>query len=223
MRDAVLPVEFQLDSPESTGDAASVEAAAQHAMKRTAMEDDELLASFAGGDEEAFAELYRRLRIDIYRYVLSLTRGNADLAHDVYQETFLKVYEHAHALRNFDNVRGWIFTIARNCCLSHFRRDKRHVHFEMEEAALVDDSLLQPDEALEALDMHNALDQAIACLPDTQRNALILRVFENHSYAEIATKTHTNIGIVRQRLWRAKQSLRSMLAPRFDDGPKDTP
>ncbi len=184
-------------------------------MQLNKMNDGDLLAAFTEGNDKAFAEFYQRRRHEVYRYILSLTRGDTDLAHDMFQDTFIKIYEHAETLRDGSNIRGWICTIARNCCISHFRRSMRQVPFDDDRDDIIDSTLPSPDEALETFEMYTAVDEAIALLPDTQRDALLLREFKGHSYAEIARMTGTNINVVSQRLWRAKQTLRNLLFSRF--------
>ncbi len=181
------------------------------------MSDGDLLVAFTEGNDAAFAELYQRRRLEVYRYILSLTRGDTDLAHDMFQDTFIKIWEHADTLRDRNNVRGWMFSIARNRCISHFRKSAKLVPFDDDHDDIMDSALPSPDEAMETLEMYTAVDEALASLPDTQRDAMVLREFKGHSYAEIARMTETNIGIVRQRLWRAKQTLRNLLSSRFGD------
>ena len=188
-------------------------------MDLSSLTDGELLGSFLGGNERAFAELYKRRHLEIYRFILNFVHGDEDLASDMFQETFIKVHDHAHTLRDRGNVRSWMYTIARNNCINYLKRRKRQVPLDEQHENRRDEDQLTPDQALERSSMHQALDTAIGNLPENQREAVILREFEGMSYAEIAKATHTNIGVIRQRLWRAKQTLRTMLADRFEDRP----
>lgn len=183
------------------------------------MDDGALLTAFTNGNEKAFAELYKRRHLEIYRFILNFVHGDEDLASDMFQETFIKVHDNAHTLRDCASVRSWMYTIARNNCLNILKRQRRQTRLDEQQEDHEDEDQLPPDVALERNDMYKALDLAISELPDNQREAVILREFEGLSYAEIAEATATNVGIIRQRLWRAKQSLRTMLADRFDDTP----
>lgn len=191
----------------------------QHTTDLSSLSDGELLEAFLNGSERAFAELYKRRHLEIYRFILNFVHGDEDLASDMFQETFIKVHDHAHALRDGGNVRSWMYTIARNNCINCLNRRKRQVPLDEQHENRQDESQLTPYEALERNSMHQALDTAIEQLPENQREAVILREFEGLSYSEIADATHTNIGVIRQRLWRAKQTLRTMLADRFEDRP----
>ena len=177
--------------------------------------DGELLAAFREGDEQGFVSLYRRRHLEIYRYILRFVHGDEDEASDLFQDTFIKIHEHAATLRNGENVRSWMYAIARNNCLNHIKRNRRQVPLDAQHEQIADGEA--PDELLHRGAMHGELDLAIQELPDNQREAILLREFEGLSYAEIAEATNTNIGIIRQRLWRAKQTLRMMLSPFFAD------
>lgn len=185
-------------------------------MDLPSLTDGALLASFLNGNERAFAELYTRRHLEIYRFILNFVHGDEDIASDMFQETFIKVHDHAHTLQERENVRSWMYTIARNNCLNFLKRQKRQVRLGDQHENRQDEDQLAPDEALDRSSMHLALDTAIQALPENQREAVILREFEGMSYAEIAEATHTNIGVIRQRLWRAKQTLRTVLADRFE-------
>lgn len=186
-------------------------------MDLTSLPDGALLERFVEGDARAFAELYRRRHLEIYRFILNFLHGDEDMASDIFQETFIKVHDHAHTLRESGTVRSWMYTIARNTCLNALKRQGRQVRLDDQHENLEDPDALLPDAAVERDTLHTALDEAIARLPDNQREAVLLREFEGFSYAEIARATDTNVGVVRQRLWRAKQSLRTMLADLFTE------
>ncbi|MBR9978236.1 MAG: RNA polymerase sigma factor [Bacteroidetes bacterium] len=219
MRQAILPVNAIPMSHEAVKSRREATRTEQHTMDLSSLSDGELLASFLNGNERAFAELYSRRHLEIYRFILNYVHGDEDLASDMFQETFIKVHNHAHTLLERDNVRSWMYTIARNNCLNCLKRLKRQVRLGAQHENGQDEDQLAPDEALDRSAMHQALDRAIQALPANQREAVILREFEGMSYAEIAEATHTNIGVIRQRLWRAKQTLRTVLAERFENRP----
>ncbi len=182
------------------------------------LSDGELLSAFQQGNDRAFAALYQRRHLEIYRYILRYMQGDEAAASDIFQDTFIKIHEHAHTIRDGNNVRSWIYSIARNNSLNALKRMRRQVRLTENHDDLEDADTLPPDAKMQRDVLYQKLDEAIGLLPENQREAVLLREFEGLSYAEIATATETNVGIIRQRLWRAKQSLRSMLAPFFEDG-----
>lgn len=185
-------------------------------------EDAELLRAFTAGSEAAFVELYKRRHVEIYRFILQFLHGDEDMASDVFQDTFVKVHQHAHTLRDTSNVRAWMYAIARNNCLNLIKRNGRQVRLDEEHADIEDIDMPLPDVVYERDHLRSELDRAIAALPENQREAVVLREYEGMSYQEIAEATRTNVGVVRQRLWRAKQSLRNKLAVFFPEHQGDT-
>ena len=142
-------------------------------------------------------------------------RGDEAIAADIFQDTFIKVHGHLRSLRDGGNVRAWIYAIARNTCLNALKRNRRQVPLGEDHNEIEDDGSISPDLAVHHDHLYKELDRAIAGLPENQREAILLREFEGMTYSEIADATRTNIGIVRQRIWRAKQSLRNSLAGFF--------
>jgi RNA polymerase sigma-70 factor (ECF subfamily) len=175
--------------------------------------DGELLKRFQQGDEQAFAELYQRRGQNLYRFILRFVRGDTALAADVFQDTFITVYEQAGMVRNPDAVRAWIYTIARCNCLAKLKHGNRQIPLTAEHNEIIDTQTPLPDAETHQLLLNAQLEHVVHMLPPNQREAVILHDFEGLSYAEVAEVTGTNIGVVRQRLWRAKQSLRIALAP----------
>ena len=218
MREAILPAENTcLTRPETAVPRGRAAAAAQQYTALETLPDSGLLLAFQKGDEQAFSILYKRRHLEIYRYILRFVRGDEAMASDLFQETFIKIHGHAHTLRSEDNVRSWMYTIAKNNCLNHIKRQRRQVPLSDQHDLIEDTDALPPDVLMHNGALHARLDEAIQDLPENQREAIILREFEGLTYAEIAEATQTNIGVIRQRLWRAKQSLRTMLSPFFED------
>jgi RNA polymerase sigma-70 factor (ECF subfamily) len=191
----------------------------QHSRDLEPLSDGELLQVFQQGNDRAFVVLYRRRHLEIYRYILQFVKGDEAAASDIFQDTFIKIHEHAHTVRDDNNVRSWMYTIARNNSLNVLKRRQRQIRLSENHEGLEDGYTLTPDQQFDQSTLHAKLDEAIRLLPENQREAVLLREFEGLSYAQIADATDTNIGIIRQRLWRAKQTLRTMLAPFFEDGP----
>jgi RNA polymerase sigma-70 factor (ECF subfamily) len=175
--------------------------------------DGELLKRFQQGDEQAFAELYQRRGQNLYRFILRFVRGDTAVAADVFQDTFVTIYEQAAMVRDTDAARAWMYTIARFNCLAASKRSNRQIPLSVEHDNIIDTVTPLPDAAAHLIILNAQLQHVVHMLPPNQREAVILHDFEGLSYAEVAEVTGTNIGIVRQRLWRAKQTLRIALAP----------
>jgi RNA polymerase sigma-70 factor (ECF subfamily) len=174
--------------------------------------DSRLLMDARRGREAAFADLYGRYRIPVFRFAFRLT-GSSATAEDVTQECFLALLAGA----SFDPARGdlrtYLFGIVRNLALRRWRIAEREC--EGDEGNESDDPPSHDDPAAELILAERAelVSRAIGELPPLQKEALILFEYEDLSLEEIAAVTGADIGAVKARLHRARQALRRRLAP----------
>jgi RNA polymerase sigma-70 factor, ECF subfamily len=171
--------------------------------------DVRLLAAIAAGAEQAFVDLYRRRHHDVYRFVFAMAKSRS-FAEDVMQEVFLNLLENAS---RFDSakgsVRAWLLGCARYVTLDRLRLERRWTcDMPAEVAELDSDERLVTDQRIERL------HAAIARLPLEYREALVLCVLEDLSYAETAAVLGCPVGTVRSRLHRGRALLAAMLDER---------
>jgi len=183
-----------------------------------------LLARMKKGDEDAFAELYRRHRDAVYRLAM-LYSGSTAHAADVTQETFVHFITQPH---QYDPMRGtlaaWLCGIARNMA----RRAVSGREDATDPEVLADDtspheSHIDRDTPLERILKGETAEQvrrAVAQLKPHYRDILILCELSELSYAEAAQVAGIDIGTVRSRLSRARAQLAQRLAP-YDLGAKE--
>jgi RNA polymerase sigma-70 factor, ECF subfamily len=180
-----------------------------------------LIEQIAHGDEAAFGEVYHRYRNRIYGFSRRMT-SNQTLAEDITHEVFLVLIENP---KRYYAERGSLLTflcaIARNLMLNHLRRKHhRDVGFEEFEDfdAAEDAARGNPLSDLLNQELSARIEACIAALPPLQREAIILREFEELSYEEIGKITDTELSTVKARLHRARQNLAKQLAA-FVDSP----
>lgn len=153
--------------------------------------------------EPTAESVFARHQRDIYRYVLRMT-GRPDVADDLRQEVFLRV---VHALRNGGSVgheRGWVFSIARNLVIDR-KRDWLRLATPL-------DAVVEPSRnATQALAF--GLDEALATLPDDDREVFLMKEVAGLRYDEIAATCGCTVDSVRSRLFRTRSQLRRLLAP----------
>lgn len=157
--------------------------------------------------DRAFAELYRRHQQWVYAYVLKVV-GNEDEAKDVFQETFIRFVRNAPTSKDaVQNVSGLLMRIARNLCLNHVRDRKETV--ELDELHLVHDQRghYERDELL------GLIAAALDTLDVEYREAFVMRLYHDISYDEIAEITGTTVPTIKNRVWRAKERIKHLLAP----------
>lgn len=159
-------------------------------------------------DRQAMAELIERYERPV-RYFIRQLVNNADLADELFQDTWLKVIRRIHTLANPEKFAVWLYRIARNRVYEEFRRRKQTV--ELDEAMEAPDN---PQE--EALSFEDAakLHRCLGELKPLQKEVLLLRFLEEMSYEEIAEVLVCHIGTVRSRIHHAKQTLRKKLEER---------
>jgi RNA polymerase sigma-70 factor (ECF subfamily) len=178
------------------------------------LNDDELIARGADGDEDAFRVLVERWQIPVFRF-LERMLGSREDAQDAVQETFLRMCVNAPRYRPEGRFQSWLFRIAGNLARSQLRRRKilRWVAFEphVHEPPSREPSA---QESLERAAGDAEVREAILALPDRQRQAILLRTFEEMSYQEIADAMGTSVGAVESLLHRATTALRRGLEAR---------
>lgn len=154
---------------------------------------------------------------DVTRFALSLAREEAD-ADDLVQETFLKAYESWHTYAPGTECRGWLFAICRNTFFRRRRREERQVISEEPElealaAAAIHASAQQGGhgDLFTRFDLSDAIDRAIADLPEGYREVVLLVDVNDQSYETAAAMLVVPIGTVRSRLFRARRLLQEAL------------
>ena len=174
--------------------------------------DHELLQRFQAGDEDGYVELYLRRQAEVFTFALRLSAGDRDLASDIFQETFIKVYRKAHTFREGTNVLGWLYTIVKTTYLNH-KRQRTLVGLDDTAYELPStDRSMQPEYREEQATLRERVEGAILSLPIEIREPFILREFDGLSYQDISEQLGITHGAVRQRIYRAKLAMREQLA-----------
>lgn len=167
--------------------------------------DEQLLALFRGGHDEAFRVLHDRYRQRLFAYVRQmLSASSRQDAEDVLQDVFVRAYG---ALRNDNremNVRAWLYRVAHNRCIDHLRRPIPPAAevFEVSRKPLHD-----PVEEAQRRDDLRQLVVDVANLPEQQRSALLMREIDGMTYADLAAALDVTVPAVKSLLVRARVGL----------------
>lgn len=172
------------------------------------------MLAYAAGDQGAFARLYERYRGPLYRYFRrQLSAAEAD---DCFQTLWLKVIDQAPRFRPSGAFQGYLFTVAHNQLMDHFRRRGRlsEVSADADEFTddLADGSAETPPDALAREELRQRLLTLLERLPFHQREAWVLKQESALTIEEIAGVTRTSIEGVRSRLRYATVKLKAGLA-----------
>jgi len=174
--------------------------------------DSELLSLYARTrSEEAFAELVRRNVNLVYSVVLRRLNGDTHLAQDAAQTVFTDLARKAASLSRRATLTGWLYTSAHFAAAEIARKESRRRGRE-EKYMREPDSQTATDPAWEEL--RPVLDEVMLQLKETDREAILLRYFENRPLAEVGAKLGLRENTARMRVERALEKLRALLAKR---------
>jgi RNA polymerase sigma-70 factor (ECF subfamily) len=168
-----------------------------------------LITRAQDGDRQAFSALVLLYREKVILMVYRMC-GDAEIAQDMAQETFIRAWIHLPNYRPRSPFRNWLYRIANNATLDLMRRERETVDV---------DSLPLPDpgEGMEAIledrDRSAIIREAVLNLPPASRSVLVLREYEELSYREIAETLSIPIGTVMSRLSYARKRLSEVLEP----------
>ena len=178
--------------------------------------DEELIASFQNGNEQAYIELVRRFRDRLMTFVFRFV-GDMELSEDIVQDTMIKVYTHKHYYKEIAKFSTWIYTIAGNLAKTELRKRKRRKVTLLSQMNTDDRKYEIPSTELQSEDIvqgeyaERYIQKAILQLPLHFRTVVILRDIQELSYEEISKIVNVPLGTVKSRINRARLQLQQTL------------
>lgn len=189
--------------------------------------DAMLVERAVAGDQRAFELLVIKYQRRIERLIGRMVR-DANLVEDIAQETFIRAYRALHQFRGDAQFYTWLYRIAVNTAkrfLLKLKHDPAVLQSAMQ-ANDEDDETFQrknepstdetPESVLAAKEIGQAVNDALAALPDDLKQALTLREIEGLSYEEIADVMNCPLGTVRSRIFRAREAVSSKVRPMLE-------
>ncbi len=172
-------------------------------------EDFELIKKIQKGDNGAFTELVLRHK-DKVRNLIYLTLGDVDYIDDISQDVFINVFKKINDFRFESKFTTWLYRITVNKCRDYLRKKKVRSIF-----TTLQEEIHNPPIRMraESIGIPQIVRNAIERLPDKLREPLLLRDIEGLSYKEIAEKLDTEVGTIKSRIFRARESLKIILEP----------
>jgi RNA polymerase sigma-70 factor (ECF subfamily) len=166
-----------------------------------------LMVRYQQGDYDAATALINRLSPQMHRFFLAqfVSRRHAD---DLLQETWLRIHQVRHTYLHGRPVLPWVYAIARNIRVDHYRKANRA---EAREERL-DASSAIPDAPRDHLAGSPDLEALLADLPQSQREVIAMLKVSGMSLEEVAQATSSSVGSVKQKAHRAYEKLRKGLA-----------
>jgi RNA polymerase sigma-70 factor (ECF subfamily) len=179
--------------------------------------DEELMSRFSGGDMPALEGIFTRYKKPVFNFAFRFLANRAE-AEDVASDVFLTVVSGRYQYSPNAKFSTWLFTVTRNACISRIRSGKKMFSLwfkteqgEEEQLDVADPSLSRPDDALLKEEQSVFLEKALAHLPLGQREAIILKEFQNMRYEEIAKVLNCSLSNVKILIFRGRENLRREL------------
>jgi RNA polymerase sigma-70 factor (ECF subfamily) len=189
------------------------------------LSDEELVTSHLEGRAGAFQLLYDRYRDRLVHFIIRKT-GDPDRAQDLVQEAFIRVTRHLHRFDTSKKFSTWVYTIASNLSKNELRNRSRSplVLFQKLQNSWDDDhrplqfedSRMRPDDLYRKRFLKRIVEETVEELPEHHRLVFRLRELEGKSYEEIAEITGVNLGTVKSRLHRARNSFAQRIEPHLN-------
>lgn len=161
------------------------------------------------GDIQAMEAIYKHFNRPLFNLVYRYTY-NSEMAEDLLQDIFLKVFSHLHDIRNEETFVGWIYRIAVNTCYSYLRRKKsqlqRTIPLDEVEGKIEGETYRSGDEI-----MKKSLDDAIQNLPDKMKSTFLLHDVQGFKHKEISQMLGCSVGTSKSQLFKARMKIREHL------------
>jgi len=181
------------------------------------LRDEDVMLNYQKGEIPAMDELLRRYRNPIYHFAYRLLSDRAE-AEDIAQEVFLRLHQQKDAYAPSGKFSTWIFGIAHHLCISRLRKKKWLCIWPRDEQN--GDQLVEfpspnpsPQDSASSSELAQIISRLIQGLPFLQREALILREYQDLDYQEISTILKKPQGTVKTLIHRARQNLKIKLLP----------
>ncbi len=172
--------------------------------------DEQLMHAYREGDAGAFEELYRRHKGGLYRFVLRNVRDRA-VAEELYQEIWMRVIEARGRYEVQAKFSTWLYTIAHNRLVDHWRKKGLQVVSLDTESEFPANPGFEPQGVLEAKQGLDRFARELESLPPAQREAFLLHHEAEMSVSEIARATGSNEEAAKSRLRYATAKLKEAL------------
>ena len=186
-------------------------------------DDARLIRAYLNGKDKAFELLFRRYERPLFSFILRFV-GERRSAEDMFQQTWYKVLQNLASYRERGAFSSWLFGIANNCCIDYLRKkNAAKIDDTMSESgkhALASDDPL-PDDALQNQEGSEWLQSAIEQLPFNQKQVVLLRIYGEMPFKDIAESLSCSLNTVLGRMHYGVTNLKKY-AKKFEKVPDDS-
>lgn len=150
--------------------------------------------------------IWENLHLRLYSFILKRV-SDENVAEDILQEVFLKIHTRMHTLQDSERIEAWVYQIARNAIIDHYRRPDKTIE--------IDESLPAPVAEMPELDaadeIASSVREMVTSLPRPYREALLLTEFEGLSQQQLADRLGISLSGAKSRVQRARQQIKNNL------------
>ncbi len=185
-------------------------------MNKVLVDDATLVSNYIKGDENSLAILIARHKQRIYSFVYSKVYDR-DVAEDIFQDTFIKVINTLKKGRYNEEGKflPWVMRIAHNLVIDHFRRNNRMPKFdnsgEFSIFSILSDDSLNAEKRIIKDQVETDVRKLVDELPEDQKEVLLMRIYKDMSFKEIAERTDVSINTALGRMRYALINLRKVI------------
>jgi RNA polymerase sigma-70 factor (ECF subfamily) len=173
------------------------------------MDDAAIVDRVLAGDIQQFAELVRRYQGPLYRHALAMVLDH-DVAADMVQDAFIRAYTNLASCRDRQHFRAWLYQTLRNRCLDYLKEAPRR-NVRLDDAGPIFDEAEGPAELAERRRLRSRIKDALALLPDAQREAFVMHYVDEIPYETMAELLDTGVSALKMRVMRAREALTEQL------------
>lgn len=187
------------------------EIAEQKSLQKAQSDDEDysLIREFNKGDEQAYSVLVSKHK-DKVRNLVFLTLGDTEFVDDISQDVFISVFHKLGEFRFESKFTTWLYRITVNKCRDYLRKKRvRSIFVPIKDSEYNHSTTMRAD----SIDIPGLVRKGINKLPEKLKIPLILRDIDGLSYKEIAVSLECEVGTVKSRIFRARESLKLILEP----------
>lgn len=177
--------------------------------------DHQLMLAVRDGDLDKLGHLFETHHKHLYNFYLRQLQDPL-LSEDMVQEVFFRMLKYRHTYRGEGKFTTWMYSIAHNVRIDHFRRAKNRQDFTGEINGLAS-TLPNPEELSERSSRHEALYKALEQLSGEKREVLVMSRFQNLKYEQISQVLNCPVNTVKARVFRAMKDLKMFLNDQIDE------
>ena len=171
--------------------------------------DEEVVLRVLHGQQELYAVLVRRYQEVLFHHAFGMV-GSSDAAADLVQDAFVRGYACLQTCQDPARFGGWLFRILRNLCLDDLKNRWRRV-VRLDDSAEPLRSAHDPEDDLTRAEIRREVIAALAAIPESQREAFLLKHVDGRSYDEMSQLLGVSVSALKMRVLRAREALQALL------------